>query len=94
MPEIEDDRNLPHVRIYYTLEVLGKTDALHDNVYQAIQRFMAPQRGSLRRRAPLSDRRSPVWLQPLHREVPLPGVLVTFRLITLWAGQFETAGPE
>jgi thiol:disulfide interchange protein DsbA len=32
-----DDRNLPHVRIYYTLEALGKTDAVHDKVYQAIQ---------------------------------------------------------
>lgn len=31
-----DDRNLPHVRIYFTLEALGKTDELQSKVYDAI----------------------------------------------------------
>ena len=31
-----DDRNLPHVRLYYTLEALGKTNDLHSKVFPAI----------------------------------------------------------
>ena len=32
-----DDRNLPHVRLYYTLEALGKTNDLHSKIFPAIQ---------------------------------------------------------
>jgi thiol:disulfide interchange protein DsbA len=32
-----DQTNLPHVRIYYTLEALGKVDELHTKVFQAVQ---------------------------------------------------------
>jgi protein dithiol oxidoreductase (disulfide-forming) len=32
-----DDRAVPHVRIYYTLEALGKTNELHSKVFEAIQ---------------------------------------------------------
>lgn len=31
-----DDKNLPHVRTYYTLEALGKTEELQSKVYDAI----------------------------------------------------------
>ncbi|HQR57149.1 MAG TPA: thiol:disulfide interchange protein DsbA/DsbL [Burkholderiaceae bacterium] len=31
-----DDRNLPHVRLYYTLEALGKTEELQSKVFSAI----------------------------------------------------------
>ena len=29
---------MPHVRIYYTLEALGKTNDLHEKIFAAIQR--------------------------------------------------------
>jgi thiol:disulfide interchange protein DsbA len=32
-----DDRTLPHVKIYYTLEALKKTDELHTKVFRAVQ---------------------------------------------------------
>ena len=32
-----DDKSVPHVRIYYTLEALGKTNELHSKVFEAIQ---------------------------------------------------------
>ena len=32
-----DDKTLPHVKIYYTLETLKKTDELHGKVFRAIQ---------------------------------------------------------
>ena len=32
-----DERAVPHVRIYYTLEALGKTNDLHSKVFEAIQ---------------------------------------------------------
>lgn len=32
-----DDRAVPHVRIYYALEALGKTNELHSKVFEAIQ---------------------------------------------------------
>ena len=37
IPIAWDDRNLPHVKIYYALEALGKTNDLHAKVFQAIQ---------------------------------------------------------
>ena len=32
-----NDQTLPHVKIYYTLEALKKTEELHDKVFKAIQ---------------------------------------------------------
>ena len=32
-----DDKAMPHVRTYYTLEALGKTSELHTKVFEAIQ---------------------------------------------------------
>ena len=32
-----DDKSVPHVRIYYTLEALGKTNELHSKIFEAIQ---------------------------------------------------------
>ncbi|MEP6608896.1 MAG: thiol:disulfide interchange protein DsbA/DsbL [Burkholderiaceae bacterium] len=32
-----DEQSLPHVRIYYTLEALGKTNELHLKVFEAVQ---------------------------------------------------------
>ena len=32
-----DQSNLPHVRIYYTLEALGKVNELHTKVFRAVQ---------------------------------------------------------
>ncbi len=37
-----DDRAVPHVRIYYTLEALGKTSELHSKVFEAIQQKKMP----------------------------------------------------
>lgn len=36
VPVAWDDRMTPHVKIYYTLEALGKVDALHDKVFDAV----------------------------------------------------------
>ncbi len=32
-----DDKSVPHVRTYYTLEALGKTNELHSKVFEAVQ---------------------------------------------------------
>ncbi|MGH6611287.1 MAG: thiol:disulfide interchange protein DsbA/DsbL, partial [Burkholderiaceae bacterium] len=32
-----DDKSVPHVRVYYTLEALGKTNELHSKIFEAIQ---------------------------------------------------------
>jgi len=32
-----DDKSVPHVRIYYTLEALGKTNELHSKIFEAMQ---------------------------------------------------------
>lgn len=32
-----DEKSVPHVRIYYTLEALGKTNDVHSKVFEAIQ---------------------------------------------------------
>jgi thiol:disulfide interchange protein DsbA len=37
-----DQGNLPHVRIYYTLEALGKVNELHTKVFQAVQQQRKP----------------------------------------------------
>jgi thiol:disulfide interchange protein DsbA len=37
-----DDRTVPHVRIYYTLEALKKTNELHTKVFRAIQQEKRP----------------------------------------------------
>lgn len=37
-----DDRTVPHVRIYYTLEALKKTGELHTKVFRAIQQEKRP----------------------------------------------------
>ena len=37
-----DDKSVPHVRIYYTLEALGKTNELHSKVFEAIQTKRMP----------------------------------------------------
>ena len=37
VPITWDESNLPHVKIYYTLEALGKVDAMHNKVFAAIQ---------------------------------------------------------
>lgn len=37
IPITWDQSNLPHVRIYYTLEALGKVNDLHTKVFQAVQ---------------------------------------------------------
>jgi thiol:disulfide interchange protein DsbA len=37
-----DDRTLPHVKIYYTLEALKKTDELHTKVFRAVQADRRP----------------------------------------------------
>lgn len=37
-----DDRTVPHVRIYYTLEALKKTSELHTKVFRAIQQEKRP----------------------------------------------------
>ncbi len=37
IPIAWDDRTVPHTRIYYTLEALGKTNELHSKVFEAIQ---------------------------------------------------------
>jgi thiol:disulfide interchange protein DsbA len=42
IPIAWDNSTLPHVKIYYTLEALGKTDALHEKVFMAIQKNKQP----------------------------------------------------
>jgi thiol:disulfide interchange protein DsbA len=42
IPIAWDQGNLPHVKIYYTLEALGKTNELHDKVFAAIQKNKQP----------------------------------------------------
>lgn len=37
-----DEKSLPHVRIYYTLEALGKTNELHSKIFEAIQTKRMP----------------------------------------------------
>ncbi len=37
-----DNSNLPHVRIYYTLEALGKLEEMHQKVFVAIQKNRQP----------------------------------------------------
>jgi thiol:disulfide interchange protein DsbA len=37
-----DERSVPHVRTYYTLEALGKTNELHSKVFEAIQTKRMP----------------------------------------------------
>jgi len=37
VPITWDDSNLPHVKIYYALESLGKVEAMHARVFNAIQ---------------------------------------------------------
>lgn len=37
-----DDRNLPHVKIYYSLEALGKLGDLHVKVFRAVQQEKRP----------------------------------------------------
>jgi thiol:disulfide interchange protein DsbA len=37
-----DEKSVPHVRIYYTLEALGKTNELHSKVFDAIQSKRMP----------------------------------------------------
>lgn len=37
-----DATNVPHVRIYYTLEALGKLPEMHDKVFNAIQKNRQP----------------------------------------------------
>lgn len=37
VPIAWDERTLPHVRIYYTLEAIGKTEQMHTKIFQAIQ---------------------------------------------------------
>ena len=37
-----DDKSVPHVRLYYTLEALGKTNELHSKVFEAIQTKRMP----------------------------------------------------
>ena len=32
-----DDKSVPHVRIYYTLEALGKTNELHSKIFEAVR---------------------------------------------------------
>jgi thiol:disulfide interchange protein DsbA len=42
IPIAWNDSTLPHVRIYYTLEALGKLDALHAKVFVAVQQNKQP----------------------------------------------------
>lgn len=42
IPIAWNDSTLPHVRIYYALEALGKTDALHSKVFIAVQQNKQP----------------------------------------------------
>jgi thiol:disulfide interchange protein DsbA len=42
IPIAWDNSTLPHVRIYYTLEALGKLPELHEKVYAAIQKNRQP----------------------------------------------------
>lgn len=37
-----DEKSVPHVRIYYTLEALGKTNELHSKIFEAIQTKRMP----------------------------------------------------
>ena len=37
-----DDKSVPHVRIYYTLEALGKVNEQHSKVFEAIQTKRMP----------------------------------------------------
>ena len=37
-----DEKSVPHVRTYYTLEALGKTNELHTKVFEAIQTKRMP----------------------------------------------------
>lgn len=42
IPIAWDNSTMPHVRIYYTLEALGKLPELHEKVFAAIQRNRQP----------------------------------------------------
>jgi protein dithiol oxidoreductase (disulfide-forming) len=42
IPIAWDNSTMPHVRIYYTLEALGKLPELHEKVYAAIQKNRQP----------------------------------------------------
>jgi protein dithiol oxidoreductase (disulfide-forming) len=42
IPIAWDNSTLPHVRIYYTLEALGKLPEMHEKVYAAIQKNRQP----------------------------------------------------
>ena len=42
IPIAWDNSTLPHVRIYYTLEALGKLDDMHQKVFTAIQKNKQP----------------------------------------------------
>jgi protein dithiol oxidoreductase (disulfide-forming) len=42
IPIAWDERTAPHVRIYYTLEALKKTDQLHAKVFRAVQNERRP----------------------------------------------------
>jgi thiol:disulfide interchange protein DsbA len=42
IPIAWDNTNIPHVKIYYTLEALGKTNELHEKVFAAVQKNKQP----------------------------------------------------
>ena len=42
IPIAWDNSTMPHVRIYYTLETLGKLDDMHEKVFNAIQKNRQP----------------------------------------------------
>jgi thiol:disulfide interchange protein DsbA len=42
IPIAWDNSTLPHVRIYYALEALGKLDEMHQKVFAAIQKNKQP----------------------------------------------------
>ncbi len=42
IPIAWDNSTMPHVRIYYTLEALGKLDEMHQKVFTAIQKNRQP----------------------------------------------------
>ena len=42
IPIAWDNSTMPHVRIYYTLETLGKLDEMHQKVFTAIQKNRQP----------------------------------------------------
>ncbi|HQR56892.1 MAG TPA: thiol:disulfide interchange protein DsbA/DsbL, partial [Burkholderiaceae bacterium] len=42
IPIAWDNSTMPHVRIYYTLEALGKLPELHEKVFAAIQKNRQP----------------------------------------------------